>query len=70
MRKAFEAYFHSDEQVREYVAKSVALVDDLNVPGDLREAAFAQAVQLLAQKQVTFEQIAPTGVLLGQNHQG
>jgi hypothetical protein len=70
MRKAFEAYFHSDEQVREYVAKASAIVDDLEVADDLREAAFAQAVQLLAQKQVTFEQVSPGGLLLGGNGSG
>jgi hypothetical protein len=64
MRKAFEAYFHSDDQVREYVTKAAAIVDDLDVPDDLREAAFTKALDLLAQKQVTFEAVAPSGVLL------
>jgi uncharacterized protein (UPF0147 family) len=67
MRKAFEAHFHSREQVTGYVAVALAIVEDQVVPEDLREAAFAQAVQLLAQKQVTFEQVSPAGVLL--NHQ-
>jgi hypothetical protein len=34
------------------------------VADDLREAAFTKSVELLAQKQVTFEAVAPTGVLL------
>lgn len=64
MRKAFEAHFHSEDQVRVYVSTAAAIVDELEVADDLRESAFSQAVQLLAQKQVTFEAVAPTGVLL------
>jgi hypothetical protein len=64
MRKAFEAHFHSEEQVRVYVSTAAAIVDELEVADDLREAAFTQAVALLAQKQVTFEQVSPSGVLL------
>ena len=64
MRKAFEAHFHSEDQVRVYVSTAAAIVDELELADDLRESAFSQAVQLLAQKQVTFEQVSPSGVLL------
>jgi hypothetical protein len=70
MRKAFEAHFHTEEQVREYVKQALRVVDDVNVPDDLREETFRQALNLLAQKQVTFEAVAPTGVLLNQRPQG
>ena len=70
MRKAFEAHFHSEDQVRGYLDVAERLVDDLSVAYDLREAAFTRAVDLLAQKQVTFEAVAPTGVLLNQRPQG
>ena len=67
LRKAFEAHFHSREDVQRYVEQALAVVEDAVVPDDLREAAFSQAVQLLAQKQVTFEQVTPSGVVLGPN---
>ncbi len=50
---------NSDEQVREYVAKALALVDDLDPPSDLRVAAFAKAMELYASKQVMIEAIQP-----------
>jgi hypothetical protein len=70
MRKAFEAHFHSEDQVRVYVSTAAAIVDELEVADDLREAAFTKSVELLAQKQVTFEAVAPSGVLLNQRPQG
>jgi uncharacterized protein (UPF0147 family) len=70
MRKAFEAHFHSREQVQGYVEVALAIMEDAVVPDDLREAAFGKAVELLAQKQVTFEAVNPSGVLLNQRPQG
>jgi hypothetical protein len=45
-------------------------VEDAVVPDDLREAAFANAVQLLAQAQVAVEQVGATGILLDRNGGG
>lgn len=70
MRKAFEAHFHSEEQVREYVEQALRVFHYVDVPDELREATFVQALNLLAQKQVTFEQVAPSGVLLNHRPQG
>jgi hypothetical protein len=70
MRKAFEAYFHTREDVARYVEVALAIVEDGVVPDDLREAAFLQSVNLLSQKQVTFEQVSPAGILLNQHPQG
>jgi hypothetical protein len=70
MRKAFEAHFHTEEQVREYVQQALRVFHYVDVPDDLREETFRQALNLLAQKQVTFEAVAPTGVLLNQRPQG
>jgi hypothetical protein len=64
MRKAFECHFHDEAQVREYVQGALRALDGLDVQGRLREIAFGKAVDLLAQKQVTFEQVSPSGVLL------
>ncbi len=50
---------NSDEQVREYVEKALALVDDLDPPSDLRVAAFVKAMELYASKQVMIEAIQP-----------
>ena len=70
MRKAFEAHFHSEEQVREYVERASRIVDDLDVADDLRESAFGHAVDLLAQKQVTFEAVSPAGLDLSNLNRG
>lgn len=70
MRKAFEAHFHSEEQVREYVFKAARIANEASIPDELREATFVQALNLLSQKQVTFEQVAPSGVLLNHRPQG
>lgn len=70
MRKAFEAYFHTPEDVARYIADAGRIVEEADIPPDLTEAAFVQALNLLAQKQVTFEQVTPSGVLLNNRPQG
>ena len=50
---------NTPEQVRGYIADALALVEELDTPGDLRAVAFVQACQLLAAKQIVMEQIAP-----------
>lgn len=67
LRKAFEAYFHSDEDVARYLDTAARIVYASEVPDALHEAAFVQAVGLLAQKQVTFEEVTGAGVLLSRN---
>lgn len=69
LRKAFEAHFHTPDDVQGYVRSALRIVLDADVPTGLQEAAFVQAVTLLAQKQVTFEQVTPTGLALPQNGQ-
>jgi uncharacterized protein (UPF0147 family) len=70
LRVASKAHFHSREEVQRYVELALAIVEDAVVPDDLREAAFANAVQLLAQAQVAVEQVGATGVLLDRNGMG
>lgn len=60
-----EIVHNSDEQVREYVAKALALVAELEVPDDLRVTAFERACNLYASKQVTIEVMQPAGLDLG-----
>ena len=69
MRKT-EDHHHSPEQVQGYVeqAREIATALDLNF-GE-RAALLPTLVTLLSSKQVFYEQVAPTGVLLGQNHLG
>lgn len=65
MHTATEHYFHKPEQVAEAVAEAVRIVDEAALPQNLRAVAFEKVLELLTSKQVFFEQIAPTGVLLG-----
>lgn len=50
-----ERYHNSAEQAREYIAGAVAIVDELEVPDDLRVAAFGNAVALLSAKQIEWQ---------------
>lgn len=56
--KRFEQPNYTAEQVREHVAEALKIVDELDVPDDLRVAAFGKAVDLVAAKQIVFEQPA------------
>lgn len=60
-----ELIHNSPDQVREYLAGALAVVAELEVPDDLRVAAFGKAVDLIAAKQITVEAIAPMGNALG-----
>ena len=42
---------HSDEQIEEYARKTLALVELLDPPSDLRAAVYTQAVGMYAAKQ-------------------
>lgn len=54
-----EHHYHSPEQVSGYMRDALAVVDELDVPDDLRVAAFSKAFELLAAKHVVMEQISP-----------
>jgi hypothetical protein len=47
---------NTPEQVRAYLASALALVAELDVPDDLRVAAFSKAAELLSSKQVVLVQ--------------
>jgi hypothetical protein len=54
-----EAQHNTDEQVREYLTAALAIVGELDPPGDLRVPLFTKAVDLLSAKQIFFEQPQP-----------
>jgi hypothetical protein len=66
---AKELPLHSPEQVRGYLDEAERIIDHLEVPGDLREIAYAKAIDLLAAKQIFYtEADAMAGsVLAGRN---
>jgi len=58
---------NTPEQVHHYLEQALAIVNALELTDDLRVAAFNKAVDLVAGKQITLEQIAPNAIpLLGQ----
>ena len=57
IRRAFTDQHYTPEEVREHVLAAVAIVVELEVPRELREAAFKCAYQSLSAKQITYEQI-------------
>lgn len=61
MRRA-EEHFHTPEQVSEHLAQALALVEAHDPPDDLRVPFFVKAADLLAAKQVFFEQPQPVQV--------
>jgi len=56
---------NTDEQVREYVEKALALVAELEPPDDLRGLVFSNACTFYAAKQIVMEQVAPLAGILG-----
>jgi hypothetical protein len=61
--RATEHPHNSDEQVRDYLQAALALVDELEPPDDLRVVCFVKAAELLASKQIFYEQAAPLTAL-------
>ena len=55
-----EAFHYTAEQVRDHLRDTLAIVDDLAVPDDLRAIAFQVVYNSLSAKQITLEQVAPT----------
>lgn len=60
-----ELHHNTNEQASGYIAAALAIVAELNVPDDLREAAFTAAVNLVSSKQVVYEQADVSPVLRG-----
>lgn len=58
LRKSAEAHFHEPVEIKGWLQLAEQMVDELGIADDLRAAAYSQAVALLAQKQVAFEQTA------------
>ena len=62
-----EHQHNTPEQVHHYLEQALAIVNALELTDDLRVKAFEKAVDLVAGKQITIEQIAPNAIpLLGQ----
>ena len=70
MRKAAEVHLYDAAEVEKALREAVQLVDDLDVPDDLRVAAFTHAYGSLTQKQVVMEQVSPAGIVLRPGGQG
>lgn len=58
LRKASEVRLHDDEQVVETIDAALRIAARETVPTGMREVVFVQAVGLLAQKHVEFEQVS------------
>lgn len=54
-----EQFHYTEEQVRDHLRDTLAIVDDLVVPEDLRAIAFQVVYNSLSAKQIVVEQIAP-----------
>jgi hypothetical protein len=50
---------NTPEQVDAYLRAALQLVDDINPPGDLREAVFTAGVNLIAGKQILMAEPQP-----------
>jgi hypothetical protein len=59
-----DLHHYDREQVVEHLREALAIVAELEPDDDLRVPTFANAVQMLSQKQVIFEQLAPAGLSL------
>lgn len=68
-RVSGEIHHHTYEQVVSILHGAQAAVDEAEPPEDLRQIAFAKAIDLLAAKQIFYEQIA-SGVLDGLARRG
>lgn len=58
-RKAWELHHNTPEEVETWLAAALDLVNAAEIDGDLRGIAFAKAIDLLAAKQIQFEQFVP-----------
>lgn len=69
MRRQEEPH-NTPVQVREYLSEALAIVDELELADELRVPAFQKACDLLAAKQIMFEQVVPGGVDLAHIRRG
>lgn len=64
-----EEYHHNTpEQIEGYLRMAVQAVEAVGVPDDLRETAYAKAVDLFAAKQIILQQPAAIAGLVGPPH--
>lgn len=61
---------NTPEQVHQYLEQALVIVKAFELTDDLRVKAFELAVNLVAGKQIVFEQIAPGAIDLGAMRQG
>lgn len=54
-----EEQHNTPEQAHHYLQQTLVIIDEADVPEDLREAAFAKVYDSVASKQIFFEQVAP-----------
>jgi hypothetical protein len=69
MRKR-EYHYSTDEQVREYLQRTLGIIEQGDVPDDLRNVAFVSIWNAVSGKQVVFEQFGavPDLAIPGQRH--
>lgn len=63
VRVAWEHSFHTAEQVSEYLAEALKIMQAHEVDPTVCPQLTAQLVNLLAAKQVQFEQVGPLGII-------
>jgi len=68
--RRIEHQHNTPEQVHHYLEQALAIVNSIELTDDLRVPAFNKAVELVAGKQIVFEQIAPAGLELSQIKHG
>lgn len=68
--RRIEHQHNTPEQVKQYLEQALAIVAELELTDDLRRPCFEKAVDLVAGKQITFEQYVPQGVDLGAVRRG
>lgn len=63
-RVAFEHHHHSSDEVKGYLEEASRIIGKAAIPADLREAAFTQAVVLLASKHTQLEVVQSSGLAI------
>jgi hypothetical protein len=62
-----EDYFHSPEQVHGYITQALVLLDAHELTPDERARLLPVVVDKLSNKNITYEQVVPAGMVLPQN---
>jgi hypothetical protein len=68
--RRIEHQHNTPEQVHHYLEQALVIVADLELADELKVPAFEKAVDLIAGKQIVFEQIAPAGLDLSSIKHG